>query len=187
MRREWRWLPPLVAALLGACAGQPAEESAARKAVSPVDETAMLPVLGYLQLLQRLSPPELARERKVLTMVRQTPSTHVRQAMLLAQSRGTADLTRAIALLDGVLKTNAPESVSLHPLARALAQQYQERLKLEQEKQKLEFQNEKLTQQLKDSQRRGDEIQEKLDAMANIEHSIPLRSKLGGKPAASPR
>lgn len=187
MRREWHWLLPLVATLLGACAGQPMEDPVVHKATLPVDETAMLPVLGYLQLLQRLSPPELARERKVLTMIRQTPSAHLRQAMLLAQSRGTTDLSRAIALLDGVLKTNAPESVSLHPLARALAQQYQERLKLEQEKQKLEVQNEKLALQLKDSQRRGDEIQEKLDAMANIEHSIPLRSKLGGKPATIPQ
>jgi hypothetical protein len=37
------------------------------------------------------------------------------------------------------------------------------------------MQNEKLTQQLKESLRRSGELQEKLDALADIERSLPVR------------
>ena len=59
-------------------------------------------------------------------------------------------------------------AVSLNPLVRTLAVQYAERLKLE-------VQNDKLVQQLKENQRRSGELQEKLDALANIERSLPVR------------
>lgn len=140
-----------------------------------VDESAMLPLLGYAQQIQSFSPQELARERVVLAAVPPTPSVQVRTAMLLGQPRATNDLVRALGLLDTVLKSSAPEAVSLQPLARTLASQYQERLRLE-------TQNEKLGQQLResreaqrDSQRRNDELQKKLEALTDIEQSLSTR------------
>ncbi len=140
-----------------------------------VDESAMLPLLGYSQQIQSFSPQELARERAVLAAIPPTPSVQVRTAMLLGQPRATTDLARALGLLDSVLKSTAPEAVSLQPLARTLANQYQERLRLE-------TQNEKLTQQLREgreaqreSQRRNDELQKKLEALTDIEQSLSTR------------
>lgn len=188
----------LLVALLGACASLPEPEapaetadSAARpvapdktadSAVRPVapDETAMLPLLRYLQTLQRMSAAELTRERAVLAATAPTPAAQVRLAMLLGQTRGAPDLPRALALLDGVLKSREPAAASLHPLARALVGNYQERLKLQ-------MQNEKLAQQLNDSQLRNAELQEKLDALAAIERSLPVRPAGGENLIGSPR
>ena len=173
------WLP--VVALLSACATapepvpeEPILEETPRVEIK-VDETAMLPLLGYYHLLQRMAPAELARERQTLAGIPASPSVRVRQAMLLGMPRTTGDLPRALALLDAVLRAREPEAASLHPLARLLAVQYQERMRLE-------AQGDRLGQQLKDSQRRRDELQEKrdglqekLDALTDIERSMPVR------------
>ena len=177
----------LLVALLGACAGVPAPEpeaspettDRAAKAVVP-DETAMLPLLRYLQAVQRMSAPDLARERAVLAATAPTPAAHIRLAMLLGQTRGALDLPRALALLDGVLRAREPAAASLHPLAKALASNYQERLKLQ-------MQNEKLSQQLNDSLLRNAELQEKIDALAAIERSLPVRPAGGENLIGSPR
>jgi hypothetical protein len=181
-RLRSRLLGLLGAALLVACATPPTPEpeTSAAPTVARVDEAAMLPLLGYVQLLQQMSPHELQRERSVLAAIPQTPATQVRLAMLLGQPRGPADLVRALGLLDGVLRTRDPSAASLQPLARVLASQYQERLKLE-------AQNEKLLQQLKESQRRGLELQEKLDALSDIERSLPVRPTADKKPPGAPR
>ena len=153
----------------------PPEPPAPQETIQPpgpapvrVDETAMLPLLGYYQLLQRMTPAELGRERQILAAGPQTPSAQLRQAMLLGLPRTASDLPRALGLLENVLRSGTPAAASLQPLARVLAVNYQER-------QKLDAQNERLAQQLKESQRRSEELQEKLDALADIERSIPVR------------
>ena len=192
------WLALTLASLISACASTPeptpvAEERVATVAIK-VDETAMLPLLGYFQLLQHMTPQELMRERSMLSAIPQTPPTQVRMAMVLGQGRGPMDLVKALGLLDGLLKSTNPEAASLFPLVRMLSSQYQERLRLdqervrtEQERTRLEKKIEALAQQLKDSQRKSDELQEKLDAMANIEHSIPVLPTVNKKPPGSPR
>ena len=171
------------AVILGACTAPPrvVQDPAPMLAMSPgatvkIDETAMLPLLGYFQLLLRMTAQELARERTMLTMIPQTPATHVRMSMLLGLSRSSADLPRAQSLLDALLKSTDPAAVSLFPLARLLSSQYNERQKNQMQNEKLVAQSEQLGQQLKDSLRRSAELQEKLDALANIERSLPVRS-----------
>lgn len=173
-RRGGRAVALAVALVVSACAAPPP----VREAPPPpppvkVDETAMLPLLAYHQLLTRLTAAELARERIVLAAIPQTPAAHLRQAMLYGQPRGPLDLPRALSLLDGVLKSTDPTAASLHPLARLLADHYGER-------QKHEMQSEKTNQQLKESQRKTGELQDKLDALTDIERSLPLRPR-GGK------
>lgn len=171
------------AVMLGACTtpSRVTQDPAPVPVVSPettvkIDETAMLPLLGYFQLLLRMTTQELARERTMLTMIPQTPATHVRMSMLLGLSRSAADLPRAQSLLDALLKSTDPAAVSLFPLARLLSSQYNERQKNQMQNEKVATQSEQLGQQLKESQRRSTELQEKLDALANIERSLPVRS-----------
>lgn len=159
-------MPLLVAALLAACATSPPPAPTDQQVV--VDESAMLPLLGYLQLLPRMSPLELSRERAALAVKPQTPAAQIRLAAILGQPRAPTDLVRALGLLETVLKSSEPAAVSVHPLARVMTNHYQERLKLEQ-------QNDRLSQQLRENQRRVGELQEKIDALADIERSLPVR------------
>ena len=172
-----KWLP--VVALLSACATapepvpeEPILEETPRVEIK-VDETAMLPLLGYLQLLPRMSARELARQRQTLAALPQTPSVQLRMAMLLGQARTPPNLPRAQSLLAGLLKSSEPNASSLHPLARLRATHYSERQKLESQTSRLTAQMSELEQQLGDSQRRNDELQRKIDALADIERSLP--------------
>ncbi len=147
---------------------QPAPEPPPELSQPRVNETAMLPLLGYYHLLQRMTSVELTRERQLLGSIPSSPSVQIRQAMLLGIPRTNADLPRALSLLEAIQRSHAPEAASLYPLARLLSTQYQERIKLE-------TQNDRLSLQLKEAQRKRDELQEKLEALADIERSIPIR------------
>ena len=171
--------------LLAACAAPPAPVRDEPLTPSMTDsvrvnEMAMLPLLGYAQLLTRMSAQEQARERTILATIPKTPISQARMAMLLAQPRGPVDLTRALALLEGILKSNDPVAISLYPLAQTLVTQYSERLKLE-------GQNDKLAQQLKEAQSSNAELQEKLNALADIERSLPVRPNTGEMIPGTPR
>ena len=171
--------------LLAACAAPPAPVRDEPLTPSMTDsvrvnEMAMLPLLGYAQLLTRMSAQEQARERTILATIPKTPISQARMAMLLAQPRGPVDLTRALAVLEGILKSNDPVAISLYPLAQTLVTQYSERLKLE-------GQNDKLAQQLKEAQSSNAELQEKLNALADIERSLPVRPNTGEMIPGTPR
>ena len=144
------------------------QESLPEVAQPRVNESAMLPLLGYYHLLQRMTTAELTRERQLLGSIPTSSAVQLRQAMLLGMPRATTDLPRALALLETIQRSHVPEAASLHPLARLLSTQYQERIKLE-------TQSDRLAQQLKESQRKREELQEKIDALADIERSIPIR------------
>lgn len=193
-------VPLLAVTLLAACATpQPADVVPPVAVVPPplaaavkVDESAMLPLLGYLQLTAQFSAADLARERRTLAAIPQTPSTQVRQAMLLAQSqsrsssRSSGDLARAIALLDNVQKANDAAAVSLRPLVVVLFAHYQERQRLLAQNDRLLAQTDRLQQQLTDSLQRAGELQQKLDALAEVETRLQARPGSGesaGTPA----
>ncbi len=160
--------------LLAACTAIQTVEEQSPPEASPevstllINETAMLPLLGYYHLLQRMTPAELTRERQTLASIPSKPAVQLRLAMLFGMPRTTTDLPRALALLETIQRSHAPEAVSLYPLARLLSVQYAERIKLD-------TQNDRLAQQLKESQRKREELQEKIDALADIERSIPIR------------
>lgn len=187
--RLCRVVPCLAACmLLAACAPAPVSEPT----LPPTSEVEVIPrveadndsaprqLLEYGQKLHRMSYQELVRERTQLATSQKTPASRFRMAMLLGQARGPVDLARALKLLDSVQNSGESAATRLHPLARILASQYQERLKLE-------LQNEKLSRQLKESQRRSADLQEKLNAMADIEHSIPVRPTTGKELPGAPQ
>jgi hypothetical protein len=160
--------------LLAGCAATPpaSTQSAVMPAAPAVvsDEAGVLPALAYYQMMQRMTPAQINRERLVLAALPPTPNTQVRTAMVLGHPRGQQDLTKALALLEGVLKSTDPAALGLHPLARLLADNFAER-------QKLDSQLEKQGQQLKDSQRKAFELQEKIDSLAEIERTLPQRPR----------
>jgi hypothetical protein len=163
----------LLMLLAGCAATPPASTQSAVMPAAPAaasDDAAVLPALAYYQMIQRMTPAQINRERLVLAALPPTPNTQVRTAMVLGHPRGQQDLTKALALLEGVLKSADPAALGLHPLARLLADNYAER-------QKLDSQLEKQGQQLKDSQRKAVELQEKIDSLAEIERTLPQRPR----------
>ena len=163
----------LLMLLSGCAATPPAPTPSAVMPAAPAtvsDDAVPLPALAYYQMLQRMTPAQINRERMVLAALPPTPNTQVRTAMVLGHPRGQQDFTKALALLEGVLKSADPAALGLHPLARLLADNYAER-------QKLETQLEKQGQLLKDSQRKAVELQEKIDSLAEIERTLPQRPR----------
>lgn len=144
-----------------------------------VDDTTPETALAYYQGLGKMTPAELGRERSILVAVPQTPYTQVRMAMLLGHPRVQQDLNKGLALLDSVLKSNDPAAAPFQPLARQVADNYLERLKLE-------GQLDRQGQQLKDSQRKAAELQDKLDSLADIERTLTPRPR-SGKPEGGKR
>lgn len=159
------WLPILLALALFGCASEPKPVSS-----PPMPESGVMPALSYYQMLHRMSAAEIGRERMVLAALPMTPYGQLRMAMVLGHPRVQQDYGRALGLLDGVLKSADPAAQPLQLLARLLADNYQER-------QKMESQLEKHGQQLKESQRKAAELQEKIDGLADIERTLPQRPR----------
>lgn len=159
------FLSAMVFAFLGGCTVAPEVKS-----IPMVDPRGAEIALRYHRDLGRMTPAQLDRERMILTGVQQTPYTQLCMAMLLNQLHPTQDRAKSLALLDSVLKSNTPEAVALHPLARLLADHYIER-------NKLESQLDKQGLQLKDSQSKSVALQEKLDGLADIERTMTPRPR----------
>lgn len=137
--------------------------------------------LEYHALISTLDPAELERERAALNIAPDTPLVLVRQAMLLSHPRSVANLPRAQALLDAVLAQTSADATALHPLARLLADQLAERRQAAAAVERLGLQLERTGEQLKESERHSEALQAKLDALAEIERTLPVRP-----PAAAP-
>lgn len=92
----------------------------------------------------------------------------LQQAMQAAHPR-TGNAARAKAMLETLLAATDDASRAQHPYARTLLDQINERQRLAQLA-------ERTNQQLKDSQLRTDELQRKIDALADIERTPPART-----------
>ncbi len=134
-------------------------------------------LLAYGDKVRSLSPPdlqqEIARLGDVADPARQ-PADDLQLAMALGQTRVPTDLVRAQGLLARVLANSQEEIRLLHPLARLLSARYAEQKRVED---LLDKQN----QQLRDSQRRIDQLNDRLEAMRAIERSLTSRN-----PGAAP-
>jgi len=95
----------------------------------------------------------------------------LRQALALSQGRGGAELAQAAAQLEHAASATEPEAQPLKPLAALLAARLAEQRRLQDSV-------DKLAQQLRDSQRRNEQLNDKLEALKAIEQTLP------GKPGA---
>lgn len=154
----------------GEAAAEPPVE-AAPVVLEPVsaaaaDELVMRAMLAYYRKSRGMSRAELARERAAIKGRTEAPMEAVRLAILLGHE--PSELARALGLLERIARSGTPQAVSLQPLVRLLADQYAERLKLE-------TQVDRLGAGQREAERRASALQDKLDALAEIERSLPGR------------
>lgn len=178
-----------LAALLAACAAPAAMPAAAPAAEPmrvmvlpaapepvPADNPAPPPPAGaahpveaaiaFAERVRILAPSELAQEVQRLGDTSYTPLRGTQLALALAQTRTPASATRAQSLLQRVLADASTEARGLHGFARLLSAQLAEQRRAEE-------QAERQAQQLRDAQRRIEQLNDRLEAVRAIERSLP--------------
>jgi len=176
-------LPPAMPAAhdtLPAQSAQSAPElSAARPGASATPQAlALAALLRDAYQFRLLSASQQAAEMERLERLeRQHPEAEhrLRMALALAQTLQIPDTQRALALVQTVLESNDPQSVALRPLAHLLGH-------LLREQRRLELQNERLSQQVRDSQRRVEQLSDRIEAMRAIERSLQRPAPLTAPP-----
>ncbi|MBW8829644.1 MAG: hypothetical protein JF606_09475 [Burkholderiales bacterium] len=141
---------------------------AAQAPSSPPADVAMREMLAFHDQVRQLSPLEVGKELARLGDPQANPQATVQTALLLGLTRSNGDVGRALALLDPLLRSTSPEAAPWQPFGRLLATRYAEQRRVEEQ---LERQN----QQTRDNQRKLDQLNEKLEALKAIEHSITAR------------
>ena len=135
--------------------------------------------LAYADRTLGASTTDLARETARLSELDESkPSRALRLALVLAQTRQPVDTARALGLVQRTLAN--PAAQDLHPLARLLEARLTQQRRLEE-------QLERQAQQLREAQRRNDQLSERLEAVRAIERSLTTRpAPAATAPATSP-
>lgn len=138
-------------------------------------------MLTYADKVRPLNGADLSAEIARVGDPGDSPTAQMQVALLLSQTRVPADLARALGLLQRVIANPAPEAQALQPLARALAARYVEQRRVEDDR-------DKQVQQLRDSQRRIDQLNDRIEALRAIERSFarPNNNPASAVPAAPP-
>ncbi len=165
-------VPPAVTASAPAPAPSPAPTATGQPEVDA--EPGAVPLLRYAERVRALTPPELALEVSALGDPGLNPSKQLQLAIALMQLNQPVETARALGLAQRVAANAAPEAAPYRPLARLMVGRLMEQRKLEEA---VERQN----QQLRDQQRRIEQLTERLEAMRAIERSLNNRA-----PAAAP-
>jgi len=122
-------------------------------------------MLTYADKVRQLGPPELANELARLGDLVETPTTQMQTAIVLAQTRAPADLAKAQGLLQRVATNPSADALPLQPLARVLGARYAEQRRVEEDR-------DKQAQQVRDSQRRIEQLNDRIEALRAIERSF---------------
>lgn len=136
-------------------------------------------VLAHAERIRGLSGAELNAEiarQGEAAAAGGNPVAQMQQALALTQTRVYADLVRALGLLQRVSADASPEAQALRPLARLLATRLQEQRRAEEER-------DRLGQQLRDAQRRLDQLSDRLEALRAIERSFGRPAPAAAPPA----
>src|SRR5450830_648667 len=161
--------PLLLCVLLAACTTPPPEAPTTTvKLVTTVG--GMDDLLVYHQSLRRLSQQELGRELQALNARQGGAMLAMQKALVLGLTRDSNDLARAQVQLGTVLNANDSDAVALKPLAQLLVSNYAEMRRLSESA-------DKASQQSKDTQRKLDQLSEKLEALKTIERTLPGQAK----------
>lgn len=120
----------------------------------------------YHRSLKRLSQQELAHELQALNARQGGAMLAMEKALVLGLTHDSADLVRAQVQLNNVLTASDAEADKFKPLAELLRGNYVEMRRLAENA-------DKANQQSRESQRRLDQLNEKLEALKNIERTLP--------------
>ncbi len=166
----WRLSLALLCLGQGACMGTwPVRQSTVAAAEA---ESSLAAALAFAERVAVFSNAENARERALLNLSGTHPGGQMRLALLYGMPLEAGDLVKGQGVLLSVLANDTLEAAPLHPLARLLLRQYQER-------QRQETASERLGLLLREQQRRVDALQGKLDALVGIEATLPPRPSAG--------
>lgn len=161
--------PPAIEATETPAPPEPEVAEPAKKPKKPVVVDPAVLVLAQTDRTLRMSPADLSKEIARLTELEESAiETPLLLAVALAQTRQPVDTARALGLVQRVLGNNAPAAQALHPLARLMESRL---LQLR----RLEDQLDRQTQQLRDAQRRNEQLNERLEAVRAIERSLTTR------------
>ena len=125
-------------------------------------------LLSYSERLRVLNPNDLAAEITLQGDPGNGPLRQMQLALALMQFPQAVDTARALGLLQRVVSSALPDATPLKPLARLLAQRLLDQRKLEEGL-------ERQSQQLRENQRRIDQLSDRLEAMRTIERSLTTR------------
>ncbi|MES2260734.1 MAG: hypothetical protein V4724_19625 [Pseudomonadota bacterium] len=175
-----RWLALLPLLLLGACAHYstappvlppvtlaPPAPLPPLPLMAPQDETA--PLLVYHQRLRRMTQGELLKELSTIGPQQGRPKTALQAGMILMLTRGSGDLARAQALFDSVATSEDPAAQALKPLAQLMSSYCAEARRLAEH-------GERLAAQLKENQKKSEQLNDMLEGLKAIERNLPARS-----------
>lgn len=154
--------------LLSACVMSPDAPTSNVKlihAASNIDE-----LLAYHAALRKMPPAELGRELQRINTYPAGPANTVRRAMALSLTRDSIDLTKAEAQLWNVMADGSVEAEKLKPLVQLLVSHCADLRRVADNA-------EKSALQLKEAQRKVDQLNDKLEALKNIERSLPAGGK----------
>jgi len=138
--------------------------------VVPRDEVA--PLLAYHQSLHRMTQGELLKELSSIILQQRTPKIALQTGMILMLTRGGGDLARAQSNFDSVIGSTEPEAEGLKPLAQLLSSHCAEARRLADA-------SERLSLQLRETQRKSEQLNETLEALKAIERGLPVRPTSG--------
>ena len=169
-----KWVPPpFVSADLATtpqAANALSEGAPPPASKTPAVVDPLLRVLAQTDSILSMPPSELGKEIARLSAIEDAAAENpLVLAIALSHTRQAVDTARALGLVQRVLANNATEeALALQPLARLVeARLLQQR--------RLEDQLEKQSQQLRDTQRRNDQLNERLEAVRAIERSLTTR------------
>ena len=147
----------------------------------PAELVSLKTLLNYQYELRLLSPADLTRELASLNeQTPPSPELSMRKALVLSLGHTSAELTLAQGQVDAVMNSADPQAESLKPLASLIG------VRIGEQKRLMDGAD-KLNQQLRESQRRGDQLSEKLEALKAIEHTLPATSLPGAAASANGR
>lgn len=135
-------------------------------AVAPAAPSSLVAALGYAERVRALPAPELGQEIQRLGERGYAPLEATQLALALGQTRTAANQARAQSLLQRVLADPAAEAQGLQPFARLLSAQIADQRRADELA-------ERQTQQLRDAQRRIEQLNDRLEAVRAIERSLP--------------
>jgi len=164
---------PVVTALPGVLAFNrtPLPTNAGRPE-TPLNATVLM--LAFADRVRSMTGGELGAEITKMGDPGDAAPAQMQLAIALSATRVSTDLARALVLLQRVIASQSSDAAPIQPLARMLVSRYLEQRRVEDDR-------DRQVQQLREAQRRIDQLNDRLEALRAIERSV---ARPNNRPAA---